>query len=166
MENELYIESVLGFQEFKEILNTKVNISDILPNSDILVDEENEYVFICDAFKFIIENKYTNKRLAISLQFIKEDYNLDARYKISFNIYHNYKKWAEYLMIFVWKLISSIEGDLILFTDGGRSFVLKRNGRVSVDSSKLSGSQKFPFEYLYIDYREEYIEDWKYKFRD
>jgi hypothetical protein len=86
--------------------------------------------------------------------FKSEDYKMDLKYWLNFEILNAYTDWAEELMVLIGNFLKLYNSDCILESNGDTPIVIRKNTIVTVDDSKLRGTERFPFHYLGVDYQE------------
>lgn len=66
--------------------------------------------------------------------------------------------WIEGMLTFIGKIIKKYDGDCVLESNGDTPIVMRKDGVVIVDDSKLRGTQRFPFHHLGIEVEEGNLE--------
>lgn len=92
------------------------------------------------------------------LAWSSEDYGMQLKTAFWFDIHTDYISWADDLMAFVGKVIGSVEGDCVLQSNGDKPILMRRNRNITVDDTKLGGTERFPFHRLGLTYKEGSIE--------
>ncbi len=68
------------------------------------------------------------------------------------DIIPSYFNWANELITFTGEILKETEGDCILELND-KQILLRKNGVITVDDKKLSGTLEFPFMKLGLDFR-------------
>ncbi|KHD34113.1 hypothetical protein NL50_17925 [Clostridium acetobutylicum] len=140
------------FEEIKEFIIKEIIKENVLTNAKVVINSENRLSFISEAF---------NSSLSAGgqgLLFMSEDYDINLKYGIDFDIHPEYIRWPEDLMTFVGYIIKKYSGEFLLESNGDNPILISKNGIIIVDDKKLKRTKKLPFELLAVDYKEGNIE--------
>ena len=141
-----------SFDELKEFIIEEIIKKNIINNVKVVVNSEKRLSFISEAF---------NSSLSAGGQgliFMSEDYNMNLKYSMDFDIHSEYVRWPEELMIFIGCIIKKYSGEYVLESNGDNPILMSKNGIIIVDDKKLKRITRLPFELLGINYVEGNIE--------
>lgn len=141
-----------SFDELKEFIIEEIIKNNILTNSKVVINSEKRFSFISESF---------NSSLSVGgqgLVFMSEDYNMNLKYSMDFDIHSEFVRWPEELMIFIGCIIKKYSGEFILESNGDMPILMSKNGVVIVDDKKLKRITRLPFELLGVNYTEGNIE--------
>ncbi|WP_019637137.1 hypothetical protein [Paenibacillus fonticola] len=130
------------FDHFKRI------VTEILRNGEIITDSDVELEVITDGFNVSITEG------GDSVKFRSEDYGLNFKYKMWFDIYSDHSNGINELMKFVGSIMTRLNGECLLESNGDTPVMIRRDNMVIVDDKGLGGAKRFPFHELRLKYQE------------
>jgi hypothetical protein len=140
------------FEEIKEFIIEEIIEKNVLNNAKVAINSEKRLSFISEAF---------NSSLSAGGQgliFMSEDYDMNLKYSMDFDIHSEYVRWPEELMTFIGCIIKKYSVECVLESNGDNPILISKNGIVIVDDKKLKRITRLPFELLGVDYKEGNIE--------
>lgn len=131
-----------GNFDFSELKNLLIRLL-----QDVEINVANDRITVSsDGFTLSInEGGY-------GVKFASEDYDIELKFSCYIDIIVSYTNWAYELMVFIGKLLHNMDGDCILELND-KPILLRKNNVITVDDKKLSGTAKFPFHGLGLDYK-------------
>ncbi|MFT9846397.1 SitI3 family protein [Aneurinibacillus sp. REN35] len=142
-----YIGADCLFEELKKNIEDFIK-ANRLDNGSIGRNTSEEFVVVFDWATMSM------KEGGQGLAFISEDYQMNLTYRLWFEVFHREANWAERFMTFIGHMLSSVEGDCVLESNGDTPILIRRNGNVVVDDKKMNGTQRFPFYALHYPFVE------------
>lgn len=127
------------FSEFKKTIISLLQGVEIIETDDNLTLSSNG---------FTLSIKEGGHRV----EFASEDHGIVLKFDFYIDIIVSYSNWAYELMVFIGKLLNSMNGDCI-FELNDKPILLRKDNVVTVDEKKLSGAEGFPFHGLGLDYQ-------------
>lgn len=131
-----------GFDHLKQ------TVTEILCNGEIITDSNVELEVITDGFNVSITEG------GDSVKFRSEDYGLDFKYKMWFDIYSDHSNGINELMKFIGSVMIRLDGECLLESNGDTPIMIRRDNMVIVDDKGLKGTERFPFHELRLKYQE------------
>lgn len=138
----LYLKSEKDFSDFKK--HSYEELKSLTRSIDIHENSEHQLVMECDAFSVRITNK------SQAIQVIGEDYGLELRYLLWFELYYSDEQSTDQRMMkLVGKIIDKNSGPCIMLLNGDIHILKCERDRVVV-----AGNRKFsaPFHCMDIEY--------------
>ncbi|MCM3784952.1 hypothetical protein M3231_18440 [Neobacillus mesonae] len=132
-----------GYSNFSEV---KATVKRLSQGADIL-DSNDTVTISTDGFTISLSEGGHGPKFA------SEDYNIELKYSCYIDVIASYTNWAYDLMSFIGKVICDMDGDCILELND-KPILLRKNNIITVDDKNLSGTAKFPFHKLGLDYQE------------
>ncbi len=143
----LYLGLEIGFLEIKQLLIEIFRFKQI-EGMDIYKDTDKELSISCNWFSMKLNMR------SRSITFLGEDYNMDLKCQIWFELLSSVEGASEMMMYVIGRILEQTQGDAILLSNGDTPILERRNGFVTVDDTKLGGQKRFPFDKLEIEYDE------------
>ena len=143
---ELYLTKISSLQELKALfVKIMTGISSIVDIVDY--PKKNNFTVLCEwATIFSDTSSY-------DIVFAREDYAMDLTCHIWFDIFsYQYELAVNSIMKIIGRFISVLDCDCVLTLDGGRTLLVRRNGKISVNGSK---SRDLPYELIGYPFAEE-----------
>lgn len=152
--------SSIGIRSFAELKdftikimpNAELNIPQMPQKSQVIKNSDDLLDFWCDYFSLSLRNGGQH------VEFRSQDYGMNFKYQFWFDIYTASPDWIEGMLTFIGKIIKKYDGDCVLESNGDTPIVMRKDGIVIVDDSKLRGTQRFPFHHLGIEVEEGNLE--------
>ncbi|WP_068777089.1 hypothetical protein [Paenibacillus sp. FJAT-26967] len=110
-------------------------------------DSEDEFTVSTNGFTLFFQEG------GHGVVFASEDYGVELKYNGYIDIIVSYPEWAFELMEFTGRLLTRLDGDCVLELND-KPILLRKDKVVCVDDKKLSGTARFPFHGLNLDYVE------------
>lgn len=135
-----YLQSARNFSVFKKHVISEINL--LVEDINIYEDNEHDLVIDCNAFYLSVTDK------SESIGFIGEDYQLDLKYQLWFDLFYSEDGSSDKKMMkLIGNLINKNGEQCILLFNGDKPIMERKNGMAVVD-----GNSSTPFSCLNIEY--------------
>lgn len=143
-----YVGTQCNFNDMKEVVKKEImNIAS--EDVEIVKEDGNEIEFVCSWFDLNIDDN------AKGILFTSEDYRIRLNFLFWFEVYYSDDGISEKKMMeLIGKLLRVTIDNGILLSNGDKPILQKKEGKIIVDDSQLDLEERFPFQYLNIEYEE------------
>ncbi len=143
---ELYLTKISSLQELKTLfVKIMKEVSSVVETVDY--PQKNKFTTSCEWATIFTDTR------SYDLAFASEDYAMELTCHIWFDIFsYQYELAVNSIMKIIGRFISILDCDCVLTLDGGRTLLVRRNGKISVNGSK---SRDLPYELIGYPFVEE-----------